>query len=494
MSSICDDLRAAILQAAMQGKLTKQLPEDGTAEELLEQIKAEKEKLIAEGKIKKQKPLAPIADDEIPFEIPENWKWVRLSCIFSITAGGTPSRSNPKFWNGNIPWVKIGDMNSKYTDNVSEYITEDGLNSSSAKIFSVGTLLYSVFASIGTVSILKIEAATNQAIAGLSKYYEDLNTDYLFNALLSLKEILLKQARGCAQLNINQKILSEAIIPLPPLAEQERIVEKIDELMARVADLEKSANALASLKKSFPDDIKASLLQAAMQGKLTEQLPEDGTAEELLEQIKAEKEKLIAEGKIKKQKPLAPITDDENPFEIPDNWKWVRLPEVADSMLGKTLNKSTDMGEEKPYLCSINIYWEGISLDKIKTAKFSKNDIRQYLLRKNDLLVCEGGDVGRAAIWTNEREMYYQNALHRIRFYGGINAEYILEVLNCYKRMGIIEDYSKGVTIKHFVQTSLNKMPIPLPPLAEQKRIVEKINHYISIINVIDGQIRDENR
>ena len=229
-----------------------------------------------------------------------------------------------------------------------------------------------------------------------------------------------------------------------------------------------------------------------MQGKLTKQLPEDGNAEDLLKEIKAEKEKLIAEGKIKRQKPLAPITNEEIPFNIPENWKWVRLPDISESLLGKTLNKSTDNGIEKPYLCSINIYWDGVNLNKVKTAKFSQNDIEQYRLSKNDLLICEGGDVGRSAIWNLDSEMYYQNALHRIRFYGGINVEYIHKLLDCYKHTGLIDDYSKGVTIKHLVQSALNQIPIPLPSLAEQKRIVERLNSLIQNINVVGDLIASE--
>lgn len=490
MSSICDDLRAAILQAAMQGKLTEQLSEDGTADELLEQIKAKKEKLIAEGKIKKDKPLALISEDDAPFEIPENWAWCRMMDLGYLKSGYSFVSSSYIKGGSGIQVVRISDLgDDKILDKDAVYYPEsEDLN---PFLIQQNSFLICQTGSIGKMAYVNDNKKRylNQRVGMFVSYiYDTLAYSWRF---LHSRYVFEKWngAKTSTNGNIKNSDILELLIPIPPLAEQKRIVEKVDGLMARVDDLEKSVSELASLKKSFPDDIKASLLQAAMQGKLTEQLPEDGTAEELLEQIKVEKEKLIAKGKIKKQKPLASITDDEIPFEIPDNWKWVRLPEVADSMLGKTLNKSTDMGEEKPYLCSINIYWEGISLDKIKTAKFSKNDIRQYLLRKNDLLVCEGGDVGRAAIWTNEREMYYQNALHRIRFYGGINAEYMLEVLNCYKRMGIIEDYSKGVTIKHFVQTSLNKMPIPLPPLAEQKRIVEKINNLMSRIEPIEDMI-----
>ena len=177
---------------------------------------------------------------------------------------------------------------------------------------------------------------------------------------------------------------------------------------------------------------------------------------------------------------------DEVPFEIPESWEWVHLSDIAISGLGKTLNKSIDEGTDTPYLCSINVYWTGIDLSTIKMAKFTQTDREKYLLQKGDLLICEGGDVGRSAIWNYDREMYYQNALHRVRFLGKINPYFFLYLLECYKGLKIIEEYSKGVTIKHFVQSSLNAMFLPLPPLNEQQRIVDKINEIIPVVAKYD--------
>lgn len=229
-----DDIKASILQAAMQGKLTEQQPSDGSAEDLYQQIQAEKAKLIKEGKIKRSKPLPLIDPDEVPFDIPESWKWVRLGTVYSITAGGTPARGNPDYWDGNIPWVKIGDMAGKYVDRTSEAITQLSLSASSAKIMPPGTILYSIFASIGAVSILRINACTNQAIACLRGANDLIDEQYAYYALRSLSSILVEVGRGMAQNNINQKILANSLIPLPPLAEQKRIVEKLNNLLAAV--------------------------------------------------------------------------------------------------------------------------------------------------------------------------------------------------------------------------------------------------------------------
>ena len=232
-----------------------------------------------------------------------------------------------------------------------------------------------------------------------------------------------------------------------------------------------------------PEQLKASILQYAIQGKLVEQRAEEGTGEELYQQIQAEKQRLIQEKKIKKEKPLAEISEDEISFDIPESWKWVRIPEIGTSSLGKTLNKSIDAGKEVNYLCSINVYWEGISLDQVKTAKFSAVDMEKYLLQRGDLLVCEGGDVGRSAVWDSNTEMYYQNALHCVRFFGGINPYFFRYCFELYKWNKILENASKGMTIKHLVQGSLHSILFPLPPLAEQKRIVAKIEELLPLVD-----------
>ena len=232
-----------------------------------------------------------------------------------------------------------------------------------------------------------------------------------------------------------------------------------------------------------PEQLKASILQYAIQGKLVEQRPGEGTGEELYHQIQEEKQRLIKAGKIKKEKSPPKIAEDEIPFDIPESWKWVRLPEIGTSALGKALNKGLDIGNEVPYLCSINVYWDGINLNQIKKAKFSAIDMEKYLLRRGDLLICEGGDVGRSAVWDRDIEMYYQNALHCVRFFGAINPYYFKHCLELYKYNRILESASKGMTIKHLVQGALYSIPFPLPPLAEQKRIVAKIEELLPYVD-----------
>ena len=240
--------------------------------------------------------------------------------------------------------------------------------------------------------------------------------------------------------------------------------------------------------------LKNSILQMAVQGKLVPQDPNDEPASVLLERIRAEKEKLIKEGKIKKEKNPSVIfrgadnfpyekvgknepicIADEVPFDIPESWEWVTLKQIAVTALGKTLDKSKNIGEYRPYLCSINVYWTGIDLSTVKQARFEDSELSKYQLNNGDLLICEGGDVGRSAVWDRDEEMYYQNALHRVRFYGNIEPRFFQLLMESYKGAKILDNYSKGMTIKHLVQNSLDSIYFPLPPLAEQRRIVEKI-------------------
>ena len=250
--------------------------------------------------------------------------------------------------------------------------------------------------------------------------------------------------------------------------------------------------------------LKNSILQMAVQGKLVPQDPNDEPASVLLERIRAEKERLIKEKKIKREKnpsvifkgadntPYEKIGDevrslaDEVPFDIPDSWEWVTLQTIATSSLGKTLDKAKNKGNLKPYLCSINVYWDGIDLTTVKEARLEENELPKYLLRPGDLLICEGGDVGRSAVWESTQEMYYQNALHRVRFYGGINPHYFQLLLECYKGNQILDAYSKGMTIKHLVQTALNTIVFPLPPLSEQNRIVNAAKRLLPYLHSYD--------
>lgn len=239
------------------------------------------------------------------------------------------------------------------------------------------------------------------------------------------------------------------------------------------------------------DQLRVSIYQQLFSGRLTKQKKSDGDVLELLDSIgkvnpnfkKVTRISRSEDGNFyETQGKNVRCVTDELPYDIPENWEWVHLNEIAISGLGKTLNKTKDTGASKSYLCSINVYWDGIHLDEVKTAAFSDDDIEKYRLQKGDLLICEGGDAGRTAIWESDEEMYYQNALHRVRFFGGIDPYYFRTLMEYYKLNGTIQAYCKGMTIKHLVQGSLNAMYFPLPPLEEQKRIVAKIEELMPFV------------
>ena len=307
---ICDDLRQAVLQAAIQGKLTKQLPEDGNAKDLLKLINTEKKKLIKEKKIKKEKDLPQITEDEIPFDIPDSWEFIRLGDYLFIKSGN--GLTSKDFKNGSIP-VYGG-------NGITGYHNKSNVSKGTVLIGRVGFYC-------GSVHITVSDAwATDNAL--IVSYLDCFYKEYL---VLMLKAMNLgHKTEQTAQPVVTGKIIKPKVVPLPPLAEQQRIVARVDELMARIDDLEKTETELEKLKSAFPGDMKAALLQAAMQGKLTEQLPEDGDAADLLKQIKAEKEQLIKEKIINKEKEMSPQKSRrEKPFDIPDNWTWTHLGEIT---------------------------------------------------------------------------------------------------------------------------------------------------------------------
>ena len=476
-----EQLKASILQYAIQGKLVEQRPEEGTGEELYQQIQAERQRLIQEKKIKKEKPLAEISEDEIPFDIPESWKWCYIGELFLHNTGkaqnstGSQNGTIRKFiTTSNLYWdefdfTKVKEM--PFTDKELERCT-----------VQKGDLLVCEGGDCGRSAVWKYdEEVCIQNHVHRLRPYQPVDIYYFYYLFYFYKNTGKLRGRGVAIQGLSNEAIHRVIVPLPPFAEQKRIVAKIEELLPLADRYAASYEKLEQFNAKFPESMRKSILQYAIQGKLVEQRAGEGTGEELYQQNQVEKQRLIQEKKIKKEKPLAEISEDEIPFDIPKSWKWVRIPEIGTSSLGKTLNKSIDAGKEVPYLCSINVYWEGINLDQVKTAKFSALDMEKYLLQRGSLLICEGGDVGRSAVWDSDTEMYYQNALHCVRFLGGINPYYFRYCFELYKGNKILENASKGMTIKHLVQGSLYSILFPLPPLAEQKRIVAKIEELLPL-------------
>ena len=474
------ELKNSILQLAVQGKLVPQCKDDEPASELLKHIRAEKQKLGI-----KEKSLPAISEDEIPFDIPESWEWVRLNDISSITSGGTPARTNSSFWNGNIPWVKIGDIRNKYISTTEEKISERGLNSSSAKIFPKGTILYTIFATIGTVGILNIDAATNQAVAGVT-FFGEYSRDYMYYVLIGLKDILVSKGKGMAQMNINLTILKNTPIPIPPLAEQKRIVEKIEELMPLIEEYGKAEEQLSKLNAEFPDKLRKSILQQAVQGKLTERDPADEPASELLKRIKVEKEALIKAGKIKKEKPLPSFSNDEMPFDIPETWEWVQLGMVVSIRGGKRMPKGRELitsPTEHIYVRVTDMQNGTILADDLH---YVPNDvypkIKDYTIKKDDVyLVIVGSTIGKTGLVPDmfDGMNLTENAVRLIPIL--IDKKYLFTMLSTEFVLSQMMSRVKHEGQPKLAIERLRTTIIPLPPLSEQKRIVKRVEELLAL-------------
>ena len=480
------DLKNSILQLAIQGKLVEQREEEGTAKELLEKIEAEKKQLIKKGKIKKQKDLPVIKEAEIPFDIPESWEWVRVGEIGSWSAGATPSRSNSKYYGGDVPWLKTGDLNDGYIKEIPEFISEEALKKTSVRINPIGSVLMAMYgATIGKLGILNIEATTNQACCACISYSIVYNK-YLFYFLMSQRRVYIKMGAGGAQPNISKEKIVNSIVPLPPLEEQKRIVAKIEELMPYVDKYNVAYSEVEELNKKFPEDMQKSILQYAIQGKLVEQREEEGTAEELYKQIQEEKKKLIKEGKIKKTKALPEITEDEIPFDIPENWKWVRMGDISLNIGDIDHKMPSTVADGYSYVSPLNFTKDGIDYDGAK--KISQNDFEQLSKKikpeRNDIIFPRYGTIGVIRMVDTDREFlvsYSCCTIKNIEKY--VYPMYVFYTLKSWLIKKEINRYINKTTQPNVGLESIKKFIFPLPPLKEQKRIVEKIQELFLYTN-----------
>ena len=293
-----------------------------------------------------------------------------------------------------------------------------------------------------------------------------------------------KYDNGTAQPNLAAKSLEQFLIPLPPLYEQKRIVAKIEELLPLVDRYAAAYEKLEQFNAKFPEDMKKSILQYAIQGKLVEQRAEEGTGEELYQQIQAEKQQLIEEKKIKKEKPLAEISEDEIPFDIPGSWKWVRVGEIFAHNTGKAMNstaKKVDKpGSVKRFITTSNLYWNSFDFSSVKEMFFSDDELERCTVTKGDLLMCEGGAYyGRTAIWNYDYDICFQNHVHRLRPYKAVELRFFYHLFYFYKSMNMMN--AKGTAMPGLSSQTLHQMVVPLPPLSEQKRIVAKIEELLPL-------------
>ena len=331
------DLKNSILQRAIEGKLVPQRKEEGTAKELLAEIRAEKARLIKEKKIKKSKPLPEITDEEKPFDIPESWEWVRLGDIGALVRGSGIKRSETT--DEGKPCVRYGELYTTYRTRFSSVMshTSEEVFNKSKKVHKNDILMALTGENKWDIALAVVYEGEEEVAMGgdMTKWeYHGMNPIYLTMVINSPYGIACKRnmATGDIIVHISNNKLSEIVLPIPPLAEQHRIVAKIEELQPDIDAYDEAQTKLQAIEQRFPDAMKKSLLQYAIEGKLVPQRKEEGTAKDLLAKIRAEKARLVKEKKIKKYKPLPAITDDEKPFDIPNSWEWTRFGDISINM------------------------------------------------------------------------------------------------------------------------------------------------------------------
>ena len=482
------ELKNSILQLAIQGKLVEQRPEEGTAQELYAQIQAEKQRLIQSGKLKKEKSLPEITEDEKPFEIPDGWMWVRVGDIFAHNTG--------KAMNGAAKKIDKAGSIRKFITTSNVYWNSFDLSTVKEMFFSDDELER---CTVSKGDLLMCEGGAYYGRTAIWTYdydicfqnhvhrlrpYGILELLFFYHLFYFYKTNNMIKAKGTAMPGLSSQSLHQMPVPLPPLTEQKRIVGKIEELLPLVDRYEQAWTKLEDFNRRFPEDMKKSILQQAIQGKLVEQRPEEGTAQELYAQIQAEKQRLIKEGKIKKEKPLPEITEDEKPFEIPEGWMWVRVGDIFAHNTGKAMNgsakKINKAGSIRKFITTSNVYWNSFDLSAVKEMFFSDDELERCTVSKGDLLMCEGGAYyGRTAIWTYDYDICFQNHVHRLRPYGILELLFFYHLFYFYKTNNMMK--AKGTAMPGLSSQVLHQMPVPLPPLGEQKRIVARLEELLPL-------------
>jgi len=521
-------LRGLILELAVRGKLVPQDSNDEPASVLLEKIIVEREQLIKDKKIKKLKKFKDIQKNEKPFLIPDNWEFVRLNDIGEWGAGATPTRGNHKYYGGTIPWFKSGELNADYISKSEEHITELALAESSVRYNKVGDVLIAMYgATIGKTAILEVPATTNQAVCACTPFGGFSNI-FLLMLLKAYRDRFINMGAGGAQPNISREKIIATVIPLPPLEEQHRIVAKVDELMALCDKLEEEQeengathqilvetllntltnvetpeaftqsrqriaghfDVLFTTEKSI-DKLQETILQLAVMGKLVAQDLDDEPASVLLEKIAEEKERLVKEGEIKKQKKLPEINDEEKLYILPKGWEWTRLINYYDVRDGTHDSPKTQL-TGYPLITSKNLYTGKLDLSNVKyisSEDYLKINERSKV-DKGDILFAMIGSIGNPVIVDIDDEFSIKNVALFKYYLSDLVVPRYLQVFLKIASTEMKEKAAGGV--QAFV--SLGKLRahvMPIPPLKEQYRIVAKVDELMALCDSLKLALRE---
>lgn len=478
-----EQLKASILQYAIQGKLVEQRVEEGTGEELYQQIQAEKQRLIQEKKIKKEKPLVEITEDEIPFDIPESWKWVRLGDCTGYSQ--TKPKISPKDITDDMWSLDLEDIQKESGAILTRTTASERKITGDKVLFYKGQVLYSKLRPyLKKILIAPDNGICTPELVPFNTYLVYAN--YIVYVLRSphIDYVVNSVTYGVKMPRVGTETMVNLLIPLPPLSEQKRIVAKIEELLPLIGRYAVAYEKLEQFNAKFPEDMKKSILQYAIQGKLLEQRAEEGTGEELYQQIQAEKQHLIAEKKIKKEKPLPEIAENEIPFDIPESWKWVRLNNIAESIVDCPHSTPKYLDMETEY-CTIDTNcidgkgditkWRYVDADTY-TAR-----IARLTPQKDDIVYTREGSICRAAILPEGPKVCLGQRVMLIRSANGVFPQFIRRLLMSPMVIRKLTEQQKGIGAKHVNVSDVCNLILPLPPLAEQERIVAKLEEILPL-------------
>ena len=475
-----EQLKASILQYAIQGKLVEQRAEEGTGEELYQQIQAEKQRLIAEKKIKKEKTLVEITEDEIPFDIPESWKWVRLGDCTGYSQ--TKPKISPKDITDDMWSLDLEDIQKESGAILTRTTASERKITGDKVLFYKGQVLYSKLRPyLKKILIAPDNGICTPELVPFNTYLVYAN--YIVYVLRSphIDYVVNSVTYGVKMPRVGTETMVNLLIPLPPLSEQKRIVAKIEELLPLIGRYAVAYEKLEQFNAKFPEDMKKSILQYAIQGKLVEQRAEEGTAEELYQQIQAEKQHLIAKKKIKKEKTLPEIAEDEVPFDIPESWKWCRLSDIIDVRDG-THDSPKYVPEGIPLITSKNLSNGIIDYGNVKyiTQEDADKINARSMVEDDDILFAMIGSIGNPVLVKKDREFCIKNmALFKKFADTDIFMQYMYWFF-FYAQYKLKKEASGGV--QSFISLSrFREYLVPLPPFAEQKRIVAKIEELLPL-------------
>jgi type I restriction enzyme, S subunit len=487
-------LRAFVLALAVRGRLTPQQDVDGPAPRFDK---------------------SPTPASEAPFEIPITWQWARLHTLGRFKGGGTPSKTQEEFWSGAIPWVSPKDMKVDYLADAQMHISQSAISGSAASLIESGSVLFVVrgmiLAHSFPVALARVELTINQDMKALVLHDAQM-AEYLLRALKALKPQVLKRVRRSTHgtCRIDGPGYRDLLVPIPPVPEQRRIVARVDELMT-LCDRLDTARAERETKRervtmacfsrlNTPDpdlagfanyarfalDILPTLTARLDQiRRLRQTVRNLGVRGKLVPQDPDDRSALVAARRLRPKDAEASF---EHPLKVPTNWGWVSVADVAEARLGKMLDRSKNKGVPRRYLRNASVRWFDFDLSDILEMRFEDSELAEFELRAGDVLICEGGEPGRAAVW-DEREpnIYFQKAIHRVRFDQLVDPHYFVNALRASADDGRLAEFFTGVGIKHLTGKGLEQYVFPLPPLDEQRRIVTKLQELMALCDRLEA-------